>query len=512
MFLLFDSNRAINWRVFLETRFLAGCLDAAGAQVFVARLPSRPDGRHWGPDDYLVARGVDSLARILEEARPLAEAYSDLDEVIDDLNQRFAVVALGSSVRILRESFDPELLRPRLDFFTQADFELLLKHRRVKEGERESAAGAAWLRNPRRRTYERVVLVPELKDPDAYNLWKGFSVEPAPGDWSRLRSHLQENVCQGNEVHFQYLLDWLADGVQHLSRRPGVGLVLRGGEGTGKSTLARHYGALFGPHCRVVSQARHLVGHFNGHLADCLLLVAEEAFWAGDKQAGGVLKDLLTGDTLNLERKGKDAILIPNRLRAIFLSNEAWVIPAGLDARRFFVLDVGEAHKQDRAYFAAIEAQMKAGGYEAMLHELLTRDLSQADLGRIPQTPALLEQKILSFGPIERFWYGCLQRGEVVPGRRWEEPTPTEEVHEAYLQEATKLGDRRKSSETELGMALKRLLCSKHTRKKVTVVVRKPDPDIKGRYLTETARPWCYQLPTLAESRAMFEQLTQAPN
>jgi hypothetical protein len=138
------------------------------------------------------------------------------------------------------------------------------------------------------------------------------------------------------------------------------------------------------------------------------------------------------------------------------------------------------------------------------------RDLTQADLGRIPQTPALLEQKILSFGPIERFWYGCLQRGEVVPGRRWEELTPTEEVHHAYLLEATQLGDRRRSSETELGMLLTRL-CPKLSKLRRTVAVKKPDPDIKGRYLTETRRTNCYQFPTPEESRESFERVVRAP-
>jgi hypothetical protein len=35
-----------------------------------------------------------------------------------------------------------------------------------------------------------------------------------------------------------------------------------------------------------------------------LILNAEEAFWTGRKSAEGVLKDLITGDTMPIERKG----------------------------------------------------------------------------------------------------------------------------------------------------------------------------------------------------------------
>ena len=43
-----------------------------------------------------------------------------------------------------------------------------------------------------------------------------------------------------------------------------------------------------------IFNSKHLVGAFNGHLRNCLLLFADEAFWAGDKQGESVLKGMLT--------------------------------------------------------------------------------------------------------------------------------------------------------------------------------------------------------------------------
>ena len=52
------------------------------------------------------------------------------------------------------------------------------------------------------------------------------------------------------------------------------------------------------------------------------------------------------------------------------------MIPAGFKERRWAVFDMGEAHVQDHAYFAAITQEMDNGGREALLYHLLNFDLS----------------------------------------------------------------------------------------------------------------------------------------
>jgi hypothetical protein len=136
----------------------------------------------------------------------------------------------------------------------------------------------------------------------------------------------------------------------------------------------------------------------------------DEGFWAGDKSAEGVLKALITEPTIMIERKGVDARSASNYIRFIMASNNAWVVPAGFGERRFAVLDVGKEHKEDRPYFAAIETQLANGGLAALLHYLLHEvDLAALkaegiDPTVIPQTPALLEQKLRSMKPEEQWW------------------------------------------------------------------------------------------------------------
>ena len=76
-------------------------------------------------------------------------------------------------------------------------------------------------------------------------------------------------------------------------------------------------------------------------------------------------------------------------------------------------LDVNPAHANDRAYFKAIDDEMKAGGLEALMHVLSTFDLSTVDIYTVPKTQALLEQKEESAPPHVRWWLECLQEGAI---------------------------------------------------------------------------------------------------
>ena len=83
-------------------------------------------------------------------------------------------------------------------------------------------------------------------------------------------------------------------------------------------------------------------------------------------------------------------------LHLMIASNDDWVVPSSHDERRYFVLRVSDRHANDRAYFAAIDAQMEAGGLAAMLHDLLAMDLSGHDFRHVPDTEALAAQKVHS--------------------------------------------------------------------------------------------------------------------
>jgi hypothetical protein len=237
---------------------------------------------------------------------------------------------------------------------------------------------------------------------------------------------------------------------------------MKGGEGTGKGTLAKALMKIMGHHGLAISNSKHLVGSFNAHLRDVIFLFADEALFAGDRAHVGALKSLITEPYLTVEGKFQNAIQAPNFLHVMMASNEEWVVPASQDARRFFVLEVSEKAKGDHAYFAAIWKQMEAGGYAAMLDDLMKLDLTTFNVRSVPATEGLQRQKKMSLGTTEAWWLDCLERGYVFKSRlglegiftAWHSAIATELLFASYIEFAKGRGERRVLTRENLGRFL----------------------------------------------------------
>jgi Family of unknown function (DUF5906) len=140
-------------------------------------------------------------------------------------------------------------------------------------------------------------------------------------------------------------------------------------------------------------------------------LFADECFAPQDKAAEGMLKRLITEPTLQIEAKGRDSIEEPNRLHVMLASNNDWVVPAGNYERRFVAQRVADTHLQDKAWFDPIYKQLRCGGLEAMLFDLLERDLGDWHPRRIVRTAALAEPQERSLSPLDSWWFELLQTG-----------------------------------------------------------------------------------------------------
>lgn len=284
-------------------------------------------------------------------------------------------------------------------------------------GMKKHSKGKAWLAWPDRRTYDDVVFEPGLETPpNVLNMWIGLVIKPKPGSWQMLRDHLLHTICSGNEEWFNFFMTWMADIVQNPGDKKSSAIVLKGQKGTGKSTLFDYFRKGFGQHAAVISNRQHFLGQFNNHLSDKVLLVCEEAFWAGDQQAGGTLKHLISGSELMMEAKGYDAIPMSNHLRVAMISNEDWVAPTSMrDERRFFVLEVGEDHRGDTDFFRALRNEMDHGGLEAMFDELQNWAPPFENgfnvLYTPPTTDALVKQAEYSLSPIEQILLNVVRFG-----------------------------------------------------------------------------------------------------
>lgn len=396
-----------------------------------------------------------------------AEQSKRAESLIDQLNARHAVVFQRTGeIIVITEDHDALLERRYLRYSSFEDIKKKYPERVVVGAKAKGdpivmKLGAWWLEHPRRRKYEGVEFRPGPEStPDYFNLWRGWAVEPVEGSWTLFRQHLEEVVCAGNVEVSRYLLAWMADAV----RRPGepaeVAVAIRGGQGAGKGFFAREFGRLFGQHFVHLDSGRHLTGNFNAHLQDAVLVFADEAAWPGDKAGQGTLKRLVTEPTLAVERKGVDVITVKNVIHLILASNEHWIVPAGLDDRRFLVLDAAQARVGDHDWFRKVRHEMRElGGAEALLHDLLKWDVASVDLRRPPQTAALLEQKILSMEPAVRWWFTKLSEGRLLRSdAKWPRQVDSDLLYDDYVERLQQMGVQRRATKSELGRLLQHVL------------------------------------------------------
>lgn len=452
-----------------------------------------------------------------------AEDTDPLTVRVAELNQDFSLVLVGDKALILREEED-FLGKPVVRFLTLDAFAVRFENERVwdTETDRYIGMGQAWRKHPKRQTYDGVAFAPEgVKNSRWYNLWRGFSVQPAepyrdPRDHYRkhfptLWEHVLKNIAQGNEDLARWVWAWFADMIQQPVRKTGTALVIRGKQGSGKSKLGEVVGSLLAPHWVKVSKPEHLTGQFNAHMLSCLLLQADEGFWAGDKAAEGALKDLVSSDVHFVEKKGVDAIPIRNLIRLYVTSNNSWVVPAGFEERRFAVLDCGNGNMQDAAFFARIDQEMDEGGREHLLAYLQSFDLTKVNLRKIPRTRALWEQKIASMSELHHWWMERLQKGELVPGsREWSEDVPTGRLYDHFARYFQRHSKSRLPPSAQWSLALRDLLpCAFKDDQKVAqqqIQDGIPLNDSKGDPLMERVRGW-KNFPTLRSCRAHFAEL-----
>lgn len=426
------------------------------------------------------------------------------------LNAKHFVSRESGKTRVYNEEWDDSCKRHMLTRSSFEDFGNFHNNRLVRITKDDEVTwvrlGRYWLNHPQRRQYDRIAFNPAGVEDGAYNLWRGWAVEPAEGDWSLLKTHIHENGCGGDDTLFGYFMDWLANLFQKPSEPGHVAIVFKGNKGTGKGKIAEWVRQACGQHGLQISNARHLVGNFNAHLRDCVFLFADEAFWAGDKQADSVLKALITEPLIAVESKGVDVVMAKNMLHIMMASNADWVVPASTDERRYAVFQMSDAHKQDLAYFAAIDKQMEAGGLAAMLHELLNREYDPRAVRTAPVTEALRDQQQLSMPADVRWWYEKLYEGDLAAGSGLDDwaDKPQEVMRELLhldFKEAMRghSASVERTNETALGIYLKKFIPNLgKCQRTVTLGAGKE-------------RKWFWMIPTLAECRAHFDRVSGHP-
>lgn len=305
---------------------------------------------------------------------------------------------------------------------------------------------------PEHTRYLDVVFDPARKQQpfdDHYNLFFGFNAyKPTPGDAGPMLRHLKEVWCLNNEEVYHWLLTFMAAIFQKPGEKFHSAVAVTGPQGGGKSiVLEGCLVPLAMPYVTVSTRREDVAGRFNAAMENKLIFVAEEAMFAGDHETAARLKQMISGTTLQIERKGRDPVPVNNFVRFFFISNEIHALRLDADDRRFLVLKIADSRVGDESYFKALAGWLKTGGREIFLHYLLnwkpeSVGLDWNCLNKPPRTFDKIAQIKHSQTPPEQFILELVRHGYVaglkdeegvanikwlldgqctVPRRQWEE-------------------------------------------------------------------------------------------
>lgn len=345
VYICYDSDRVNNDQVQGAEHMLARTLQAAGAQVRVVSIPPTLDGTKVGLDDYLVPTSgrlqPDLLPPLLQDAgvwEEQSELYLMNNRVAYVLNQDMIV-------RFPQEdSTDPEEKHRHVyipvETFYRNYQPLKIMVPNAKGELTAKSAAKLWFDSPLRREYMDTTYQPGAARTlgSKLNIWTGWGADPVAGDVTPWLKYLDILFTPAQQAERHYLCQWLAYPLQHPGTKLNVAVVLWSPmQGNGKSTLGVTMEAVYGRQNTVIAQQGEMDRDFNGWLADCQLVRGEELTGGKGREYDSKLKNMISGGSLLINRKGKEPFKYPNRANFIITSNYPDSVIVDENARRFFI-------------------------------------------------------------------------------------------------------------------------------------------------------------------------------
>lgn len=264
--------------------------------------------------------------------------------------------------------------------------------RQVERIERLSAIRAAWGRTrveiwqmmPERKMVdrERVLWDPggPLEPEGAINLFRGMPTKPKPGKCDRILELLYflcgESPEDDQAPLTDWCLKWAAYPLQHPGAKMRTSIVMHGKDGAGKNLFWGVVRAIYGKYGGIIGQ-QELESDFNDWSSQKLFVIANEVISRHElRHQVGKLKNLITETELQINAKNLPLRVEANRMNLVFFSNELQPIWLDGNDRRYLVVRTPKAAR-DAEFYAAVDAEVRAGGIEALYDYLLRYPLGE---------------------------------------------------------------------------------------------------------------------------------------
>ena len=278
-----------------------------------------------------------------------------------------------------------------------------------------------WLNDPEKKTYDDITFIPSLEDcpPRLFNTFmKGFFVEyfqpemitnKDQDELNIILNHFKELTNDSSALSsemYEYTLDWLA----HLFQRPtepmNQMLILKSGEGIGKTMAIDFIGSMMAEDkqkylLKVADPETEIFSNFNDRLDGKMLVCFEEL--AKNNRFYDKLKDFITRDSMTINAKFQKERQIKVFYRVMATTNNENCIQVSDTNRRFVPIE----SKREKLNINEIQTLLKAFNNpvakKLFYNFLIKRDISSRDFNDFPKCELYHRLLNISNDPVKSF-------------------------------------------------------------------------------------------------------------
>lgn len=362
----------------------------------------------------------------------LRSLLRDVDDVLGDVlavfDERFAVVDDGRTRvahmnDVLTVPGKYRRIRDVDDFYRWASDPMNVVDEKGKI--RKVHPAKLWFERAQR---NQIAFLPGVEECDVINEWTGWAVRPIKGEFPAFEELLRGLTNKTNT--YDAVMTFLANVIREPMRKTKTILVFIGRQNAGKTLLFTYVGRMLGDFMVTASHPEQITGRFNDHLALSLLLVSEEAVFAGNHQHMNKLKDISGRSTMQRETKGGMCRPAPDYNRVVMLSNDHHAAPIESGDTRYIVIETADFTCSPELT-ARVVKEMNGAGPAALLNHFLhdfDYDLDKIleAKRRMKDSKAVASMKRSTGSTAQTWWEQTLMNGQLLDYDVWSMQKPND--------------------------------------------------------------------------------------
>lgn len=218
-----------------------------------------------------------------------------------------------------------------------------------------------------------------------FNLFRGYRASKLPickdyNKCNKILFHLKNVICNNDEYIYKWMLQYLKAILN--GKRTNVMIMIKGLEGCGKNIFINMFAyGIIGKEYSVSTSIpeKQFFGQFNSSLQNrCLAIINEGR--NGLRDCIDRIKDFITEETISIERKGKEPIILDNYCNVIGDTNNWNILNISSTDRRFVWLECNNQYIGNKEYFDLLADDCKDDECLSALYHYIIEEVETCDI------------------------------------------------------------------------------------------------------------------------------------